>query len=312
MRRTLAPDPLPAGDLRIAPSIVSSGCAGLTVCRIAPEAIRPVAPLFVTRRIAPVSYIFQCIPRSNLRIAPDVILRLPGLTYSWLAPLIGHSVQTYRAAPGSRRLPHPSPELAANLRPSPETDLQLAHRIAFGSRRMLRALASPVTQPSARADSRVPPAKLATSPRLRPDSASFGFRRRPSLPCFRPILSPSVQPPGCFQLAPDSVSCGSTDDRLPADRNLVFLLAPASALRGLRRSPLPPVIPVPSASGLRLRLSSPARLFMKLPACAVCTMSCLSGDQFSFSSGCRFIRLAPDDQASVVLRTLILSAKSPN
>jgi hypothetical protein len=152
--------------------------------------------VFVTCQIAPVSYILQCRPRSNFRIAPDVILRLPGLTYSWLAPLSSHSGHAYHAALGSRRLPHPSHGLAANLRPSPDFDLQLARRVTPGLRRRLRTLALLVTQLSACADCWVAPAKLATSPWLQLNGTSFGFRRRPLLSCFCPVLSPSVQPQG--------------------------------------------------------------------------------------------------------------------
>lgn len=159
----------------------------------------------------------------------------------------------------------------ANLRPSPEPNLQLARHITPSSHRMLQASASPVTQHSACAECCVAPAKLATSPWPQPDIASFGLRRRPSISCCCPVLSPSVQPAGCFRLAPDSVSVGSTDDPIPVDRKLVFLLTPVSASHGLRRSTPLPVIPVRIASGLRPRLSSPARPVMKPSACAVCT-----------------------------------------
>ena len=150
----------------------SPACAGYRILqprwprnrRLAPSVARPVAPVVATRRIAPVSYTFQRRPWSNFRIAPDVILRLPGVTNLRLAPLIRHSVPTYHAALGSRRLPHSSPVPVANLRPSPEPDLQLAHHVTSGLHRTLQASASPVTQHSACAERCVPPAKLATSP----------------------------------------------------------------------------------------------------------------------------------------------------
>jgi len=87
--------------------------------RLASDAMRPVTPAGGSPRISPVSSTFQRRPWSNFRLAPDVILRLPGLDNSRLAPFVIHSVQTYHAACGSRRLPHSSPALAANLRPSP-------------------------------------------------------------------------------------------------------------------------------------------------------------------------------------------------
>lgn len=164
MRRTLVPAPPSAGDIRLTPFTASSDCAGLITFRIAPDVIRPDAPTLATDRIAPASYILQRNPWSNFRIAPDVILRLPGLTYSRLAPLSDHSGHAYHPTPGSRRLPNSSPGLAANLRPSPDFDLQLACYITSGLRRMLRTLASPVTQLSAYADCWAAPAKLATSP----------------------------------------------------------------------------------------------------------------------------------------------------
>jgi len=170
----------PGSCFRLAPSAFSCAsaagrppaCAGYRILQprwprnfqLAPSVARPVVPLVVTCRIAPVSYTFQRRPRGNFRIAPDVILRLPGATDSRLAPLIRHSVPAYHAALGSRRLPHSSPELVANLRPSPKLDLQLARHIAPGLHRILQASASPVTQHSACAECRVAPAKLATSP----------------------------------------------------------------------------------------------------------------------------------------------------
>jgi len=165
---------------RLAPSAFSCAfaagrhpaCAGYRILqprwprnfRLAPSVARPVVPPVVTCRIAPVSYTFQRRPWSNFRIAPDVILRLPGATNLRLAPLIRRSVPTYHAALGLRRLPHSSPVLVANLQPSPEPDLQLARHIAPGLHRTLQASALPVTQHSACAECRVAPAKLATSP----------------------------------------------------------------------------------------------------------------------------------------------------
>jgi hypothetical protein len=173
------------------------------------------------------------------------------LTNSRLAPFVRHSGPAYHAACSSRCLPHASPGLAANLRPSPNTDLHLASHITPGSHRTLQTSALPVTQPAACAVCCVTPAKLATSPLLLPSIASFGFRRRPSIPYIRPVLSPSVPPPSGFRLAPNTVFCGLACNRFPARRNLVFHLPPASAFRGSRRSTLLPVIPVRQTSDLR-------------------------------------------------------------
>jgi hypothetical protein len=117
--------------------------------RLAPAVIRPVVPLDLTSRISPVSYLSQCRPWRNFRIAPDVILRLPSLTNSRLAPLVRPAGPAYDAACSSRCLPHASPGLAANLRPSPKLDLHLASHITPGSHRRLQTSALPVTQPPA-------------------------------------------------------------------------------------------------------------------------------------------------------------------
>jgi len=132
--------------------------------RLAPDVMRPVTPADAFLRIAPVRCIFQCRPWRNFRLAPYVTLRLPGLANLRLAPFVFHSGQTYHAAFGLRRMPHSSPGLAANLRPSSEPDLQLARQVTPGLRQMLSTLASPVTQLSTCADCCVAPAKLATSP----------------------------------------------------------------------------------------------------------------------------------------------------
>lgn len=163
--------PYPSATLASQPSACAVCCASSR-------------PSVATCRIAPVNHILQHCLRSNFRIAPDVIPRLPGLTNSQLAPLICHSGQTYGAALGSHRLLRSSSGLAANLRPSPEPDLQLARRITSGSHRMLQASASPVTQHSARAECCVAPAKLATSRDVSPIS-------RPSV-CAGDLRYPAV------------------------------------------------------------------------------------------------------------------------
>jgi len=103
--------------------------------RLASDAMRPVAPAGGSPRITPVSSTSQRRPWSNFRLAPDVILRLLGLANLRLAPFVIHSGQTYHVACGSHRLPHSSPRLAANLRPSPKPDLQLARHITPGLHR---------------------------------------------------------------------------------------------------------------------------------------------------------------------------------
>jgi len=298
--------------LQLAPAALPQSSAGgrLSACaeprilqprwpynyRLAPAVIRPVVPLDLTCRISPVSYLSQCRPWRNFRIAPDVILRLPVVTNSRLAPFVRYFGPAYHAACSSRCLPHASPGLAANLRPSPKLDLHLASHITPGLHRRLQASALPVTQPSACAVCCV--LRLSWRPArcfcqiARPSV----IRRRPSLPCIHPVLSPSVPPPSGFRLAPNAVFCGFPCNRFPVHRNLVFHLPPASASPGLRRFLLLPVIPVRQTSDLRPWSSTPARHLMKPSACAVCAMSCLLGDQPSFSFGCCFTLLAPDDQ----------------
>jgi len=219
--------------------------------RLAPAVIRPVVPLDLTSRISPVSYLSQCRPWRNFRIAPDVILRLPSLTNSRLTPFVRHAGPAYDAACSSRCLPHASPGLAANLRPSPKLDLHLASHITPGSHRRLQTSALPVTQPPACAVCCVHLLSWRPARCFCQIARPSVIRRRPSLPCIRPVLSPSVPPPSGFRLAPNAVFCGLPCNRFPARRNLVFHLHPVSASPGLRRSPLPPVIPVRQTSDLR-------------------------------------------------------------
>lgn len=162
MRRLHSPAPLLPGGHLLAPEPVSFSHAGLATFGLR-RLLRVQSHLCCNLPDCSGKSHFQCRLRSNFQIAPDVIPRLPGLTNSRLAPLIRRSGQTYRTALGSRRLLHSSPGLVANLRPSPEPDLQLARRIASGSHRLLQASASPVTQHSACAECCVAPAKLATS-----------------------------------------------------------------------------------------------------------------------------------------------------
>jgi len=149
-----------------------------------------------------------------------------------------HPGPTYHAASGSRRLPHSSPGLAANLRPSPKPDLQLASDITPGLRRMFYASASPVTQPPTYVGCLIlrlswrparnfgllshPPA-CAGDGRY-PASARFWvlrFNRWPSSG-LRRSWNPSVQPIIESRLIGISSSCFSRPPRLPAFAGLRF------------------------------------------------------------------------------------------
>jgi len=145
------------------------------------------------------------------------------LTNSRLAPFVRHSGPAYHAACSSRCLPHASPGLAANLRPSPNTDLHLASHITPGSHRTLQTSALPVTQPAACAVCCVTPAKLATSPLLLLNIASFGYS---------PETFDTLHPPG-------SESFSSAAERLPACAEHRILRPRLQSIPGSSESRLP-------------------------------------------------------------------------